>query len=76
MSKICPVHEEALKQPACMSVVAGIAYCPTCGKPMCPVCHRHNVSQLSRVTGYIQEVGGWNKGKQQELMDRKRYALR
>lgn len=76
MSKICPVHEEALKTPACKSVVPGIAYCPTCGKPMCPICNRHNVTQLSRVTGYIQDVAGWNEAKKQELLDRKRYALR
>lgn len=76
MTKICKVHEEAMKTPVCMSTVPGIAYCDVCGAPMCPVCHRHNVTQLSRVTGYIQDVAGWNMAKQQELKDRKRYMLR
>jgi anaerobic ribonucleoside-triphosphate reductase len=42
---------------------------------MCPKCESHDVAQISRVTGYIQEVGGWNVGKQQELKDRKRYDV-
>jgi len=29
------------------------------------------VEHLSRVTGYIQAVSGWNEGKKQELKDRK-----
>jgi anaerobic ribonucleoside-triphosphate reductase len=33
------------------------------------------VIQLSRVTGYIGDVKGWNAGKQQELKDRKRYDM-
>jgi len=32
------------------------------------------VEHLSRVTGYIQAVSGWNEGKKQELKDRKRYG--
>lgn len=51
----------------------GIAYCPTCKKAMCPVCGCHDVAQISRVTGYLQDVGGWNHAKQQELKDRTRY---
>jgi anaerobic ribonucleoside-triphosphate reductase len=42
---------------------------------MCPDCGNHNVSQLSRVTGYIGDVGGWNNAKKQELKDRKRYGF-
>ncbi|MCK4458686.1 MAG: hypothetical protein KAU52_03060 [Methanosarcinales archaeon] len=33
-----------------------------------------NVEQLSRVTGYLQAVSGWNAAKKQELEDRKRYG--
>jgi anaerobic ribonucleoside-triphosphate reductase len=33
------------------------------------------VVQISRVTGYLQEVSGWNAGKQQELKDRARYTI-
>ncbi len=49
-----------------------IAYCPLCGKPKCPKCGSHDVVQISRVTGYLQDVSGWNSGKQQELRDRVR----
>ena len=77
----CPVcmSDTALK-PMCPrdhlhcshDVVDGIAYCPDCGSQMCPVCGSHDVVQISRVTGYLQEVAGWNAGKQQELKDRAR----
>jgi anaerobic ribonucleoside-triphosphate reductase len=45
------------------------------GSQCVPICSRHNVTQLSRVTGYIGDVKGWNAGKQQELKDRKRYDM-
>ena len=74
--KICPVHEYAgLINKPCKKAVATIKSCPVCDKPMCPDCGNHNVSQLSRVTGYIGDVGGWNNAKKQELKDRKRYDL-
>ncbi len=41
----------------------------------CPNCDSENVEHLSRVTGYIQAVSGWNEGKKQELKDRKRYGV-
>lgn len=50
----------------------GLAYCPICDMPMCPECGSHDVFQLSRVTGYIQDVGGWGEGKKAELRDRVR----
>lgn len=53
-------------------IIETIAYCPECGKPVCPICGSHDVVQISRVTGYLQEVNGWNAGKQQELKDRTR----
>jgi len=56
-------------------VVDGLAYCPECGEAMCPVCECHDVAQISRVTGYLQEVSGWNSGKQQELKDRHRVNI-
>ncbi len=40
----------------------------------CENCDSDNVEQLSRVTGYIQSVGGWNAAKKQELADRMRYG--
>ena len=42
-------------------------------KDTCENCGSSHVEQLSRVTGYIQAVGGWNAAKKQELEDRKRY---
>lgn len=42
-------------------------------KDACENCGSDNIEQLSRVTGYIQAVGGWNAAKKQELEDRKRY---
>jgi len=55
-----------------LTVNEGIRYCPECGKPICPKCGDHDVTQISRVTGYLQDVGGWNAAKQQELKDRTR----
>lgn len=42
----------------------------------CPKCGSENVNYLSRITGYLQDVDGWNQGKKQELLDRKRYSQR
>jgi len=71
----CSVHLQAQESQPCLATISGTANCPKCGKPMCPVCQRHTVTQLSRVTGYIQAVSGWNEGKKQELKDRKRYDI-
>ena len=51
-------------------VVDGIAYCPECGVPMCPICGCHDVAQVSRITGYLGDVARWNAAKRQELKDR------
>jgi len=55
------------------TIVERIEYCPLCGAAICPECGSHDVSQISRVTGYMQDVSGWNAGKRQELRDRVRY---
>lgn len=83
--KICPLCGGSQDQflPMCKRDIvpcghdlsAGVAYCPDCGEPMCPVCGCHDVAQISRVTGYLQEVSGWNAGKRQELKDRQRYDV-
>ena len=44
-------------------------------KDVCENCGSSNVEQMSRVTGYIQSVSGWNAAKKQELADRKRYKV-
>jgi len=56
-------------------IVDGLAYCPECGEPMCPECGCHDVSQISRITGYIADVAGFNAGKAQELKDRHRVNI-
>ena len=55
------------------NIIETIAYCPLCGAAICPESGCHEVSQVSRVTGYLADVAGWNAGKQQELKDRARY---
>ena len=43
-------------------------------KEECEKCHGTNLDYISRITGYLQSVSGWNEGKKQELMDRMRYG--
>ncbi|MHC1635546.1 MAG: anaerobic ribonucleoside-triphosphate reductase, partial [Candidatus Methanospirareceae archaeon] len=43
-------------------------------KEECEKCHSKNVDYISRITGYLQAVSGWNEGKKQELLDRMRYG--
>ena len=52
----------------------GIRYCKKCGEIVCP-CGSHDTVGLSRITGYIAEVGGFSAGKAQELKDRHRYNI-
>lgn len=60
----------------CISTIhQGTAYCPKCGQPMCTECGSHDVNVVSRVTGYLSDVTGWNRGKQQELKDRHRVSI-
>lgn len=71
LKKMCPKdHVECSHD-----VTEGLAYCDVCGEPCCPVCGSHDVTQISRVTGYLQDVDGWNAGKRQELKDRTRYTV-
>jgi len=57
-------------------IINGTDICPVCRNSMCPECGNHSVVSLSRVTGYLQDTNGWNDAKKEELMDRKRYAIR
>ncbi|RZN64872.1 MAG: anaerobic ribonucleoside-triphosphate reductase [Candidatus Methanoliparum thermophilum] len=41
----------------------------------CPVCGGKNLEYLSRVTGYLQAVSGWNEAKKEELRNRHRYNI-
>lgn len=79
----CPCCGEEKLEPMCPldhcnchhGITESVEYCPLCGAPICPECGSHDVSQVSRVTGYLSEVSGWNQGKQQELKDRTRYKV-
>jgi len=42
----------------------------------CPNCGSENVEWWSRITGYYQNIKGWNKGKLKELQDRRRYGTK
>lgn len=56
-------------------VVSNTTHCEVCGEPCCPDCLNHHVEQLSRVTGYVGNVSGFNAGKQQEFKDRTRFNI-
>lgn len=56
-------------------LVANTAVCPLCGNPCCPDCQNHKVDTISRVTGYLSSVSGWNEAKKQEYKDRNRYEM-
>jgi len=72
----CPIHNYAATvNKVCLDVHAGISMCPICDNGMCNICKNHNVQQISRVTGYMSVVSGFNEGKKQELRDRKRYNV-
>ena len=42
-------------------------YLPYQGQPL---------QHWSRITGYYQNIKGWNKGKLQELKDRQKYSIK
>ncbi len=71
LTEICPNDTCACTH----SPMGGIAFCEICGEPVCPICGAHDVVQLSRITGYIQDVSGWNAGKRKELELRRRYTV-
>jgi len=79
----CPVHiyAEEIGQKACKSVVGGYKECPLCHRMMCPVCHSHAITVVSRITGYVSTVAdrygsGWNAAKAEEFKQRKREKIR
>lgn len=56
-------------------IISGTDICPVCKRAICPECFNHSCVSLSRVTGYVQDVSGWNAAKKQELIERKRYII-
>jgi len=72
----CPIHQFAALKGLCKKTTGGTARCPICGHYMCPNCNSHACDIMSRVTGYLQVVSGWNAPKKQEFEDRKRYGVK
>lgn len=78
----CPAHVFAgMKNKSCHTVHSGTKHCPLCGEFVCSHCYSHNVSVVSRVTGYLSTVSdpfgsGWNKAKRTEFEQRKRENIR
>ena len=74
---LCPLHVFVVKNnlKCNKELVSNTANCPLCGHPICPECYNHKVDQLSRVTGYMAPVSGYNASKQQEFKDRQRHTL-
>ncbi|MCX6668313.1 MAG: anaerobic ribonucleoside-triphosphate reductase [Methanothrix sp.] len=56
-----------------MTVCLGCSQVSSGLKERCPNCGSEEVDHISRITGYLQAVSGWNSAKRQELKDRKRY---
>ena len=56
-----------------MTVCLGCAQVSGGLEDKCPSCGSDDVDHISRITGYLQAVSGWNSAKRQELKDRKRY---
>lgn len=80
---ICPVCKAPDLKPQCtedhickcaLDIQAGVHYCSKCGCPIC-TCGSHNVQVISRITGYLSSLEGWNQGKKQELKDRNRVTV-
>lgn len=83
----CPICGETHLEKRCIAdpvggchcmldVNSGVKYCNVCGRPVCPTCGDHDVAQVSRVTGYLSDVAGWNRAKRQELLDRTRTQIK
>jgi anaerobic ribonucleoside-triphosphate reductase len=55
--------------------------CNDCGETYpgirtdCYRCGSESVDFISRITGYLSNVSGWNRAKKQELMDRQRFNI-
>lgn len=57
-----------------MTVCMGCSHVTMGLKEECEKCKSKNLDYISRITGYLQAVSGWNEGKKQELLDRMRYG--
>lgn len=64
-----------------MAFTKDLTICESCGfvtgglHDKCPKCKSNSVQNWSRITGYYQNIKGWDKGKIAELHDRRRYKI-
>ncbi|HDI02715.1 MAG TPA: hypothetical protein ENF95_01115, partial [Candidatus Aenigmarchaeota archaeon] len=64
-----------------MAYTKDLTRCESCGldtgglHEKCPKCKSTKVQNWSRITGYYQNIKGWDKGKLAELRDRRRYKV-
>lgn len=71
IDKMCPADHCHCSH----DVIERIEFCEICDNPICPECKSHDVAAISRITGYLSEVSGWQASKVAELKDRKRYTF-
>jgi len=63
-----------------MAFTKDLTICDDCGytaggvQTACPKCKSSKIQVWSRITGYYQNIKGWNKAKLQELKDRQKYG--
>ena len=55
ITQMCPLDHNHCSH----YITTTIEYCPVCAEAICPVCGDHNVMQVSRITGYMQDVSGF-----------------
>lgn len=67
---MCPLDSTLPAQ-----ISSEVSICPFCGEFFDKETGNHDVEVISRITGYMSAVSGWNEGKKQEFKDRTRYQL-
>jgi hypothetical protein len=79
---VCPICKNELEAAceldhACEcieEISSGTRICPSCKQFICP-CGAHDAFVMSRITGYLGELSGWNNGKRAEFADRTHYDV-
>lgn len=56
-------------------ITSGVNECPICGDYICPECGSHDVTVITRITGYLNDLRGFNAAKAQEVKDRHRINI-
>lgn len=56
-------------------IESGVHTCPICDDYICPACGSHDVTVITRITGYLNDLRGFNAAKEQEVKDRHRINI-